>query len=237
MSQYPQSQFGQPSPYAPGGGPQAPAGGPQQPANAPQYGGAPSNGTYGGPGQVGVGTNYGSGPSAPPQGPGYAPGQPPSVQPLSGTGSHVSGYGDPSQWMQAPQGGVRLLGAIVTVVGAILAVVAQFLPFMSLEGEAFSMQEFRDLSVMYDGNSMTVEAILLWVGPAVTVLGVVIALITRRSPKVGVFIAGVGVMIMGFSGAYWPMMILPDGAIGSWLLLVAFLISLAGLVRLAYHRN
>lgn len=163
----------------------------------------------------------------PPARPMPAPMQPgPMPQPMA-----------PAQWTPLPRFDVRVLGALVAVLGAVLAIVSIFLPFVAVDGMTLSVGEAEEAIYSMLGSRMGLERVLLWVGPVVTILGVLIAVLMRHNPKAGTIIAGVGVMIMGFSGAYWPIMLLPQGGVGAWLLLVAFLISLAGLVRLAYQRH
>ncbi|MDO5495324.1 MAG: hypothetical protein Q4G64_06395, partial [bacterium] len=133
------------------------------------------------------------------------------------------------------------LGGIIAVLGAALAFASIFLTFIDAPTGALSYQDVATLFGEQAGMPVGLATAMLYAGPVLVVVGVVLAFVSWRLHLAGSIVAGAGASAISFATMNWAIWLTSAGAstgfgIGVWLLLLGFIVTVAGVIGLAFKK-
>ncbi|HHW83161.1 MAG TPA: hypothetical protein GX743_05000 [Actinomycetales bacterium] len=160
-------------------------------------------------------------------------------------------YGPPGQLSPAPQAHgagsrpvaerIPKVGAIIAIVGAVLSFVSMFLTLVELPQGSVTYQALADLLRGEMGMFTGLSTAMLYLGPVLVVVGALMAILVARLHLVGSILTGVGASAISFATMNWFIWLAAAGVTtefgpGAWLLLLGFVLVVAGIIGLAFKK-
>ena len=121
-----------------------------------------------------------------------------------------------------------------------MAFIALFLPLLQLYGQSLT---YSDVATVFQeaGEFVGLATFMLYAGPFLIILGSVMAILGSKLHVPGSIVAGVGAGAISFATMNWFIWLSGGGistefGAGAWMLLLGFLLVVAGIIGLAFKK-